>query len=418
MPDPTPNTKTDRPLPAWARLHLWQIQPVRDVLVGLAIVALFWFGQKTSIVTVPLLLAILLAYLFEPVIRWLMRRAGMSRRGSVIAILAGLVLLVVLPSVAGLTYGVVQGVGFAGRVVDNVEQVVGSLDTKLSDDDREKRRSELSTPYRFVRDKIDEARQDDSDLGAALEGIVAWIRANAEKIAQTTATGALGAARSVAGFVGGLFALGFMGFVTAFFFFFVASDWPKLNVFGARMLPDKHRGTTLKLLRRFDEVVSAFIRGRLTIAFFQSIVFSLGYFFIGVPAAFILGPAVAILSIVPYLALVGVPVSVALLWLENHAGVRGAWWWVIGAPVVIYMLGQALDDYVFTPLVQGKQTGLDTPVILFASLAGGALFGVFGLLIAIPLAACVKIVLQELVWPKFKQWAEGRAADPLPIKNG
>ena len=52
----------------WRDLHLWEIQPVRDVLLGLAIVGLFLLGEATSVVTVPLLLAVLFAYLFEPVI--------------------------------------------------------------------------------------------------------------------------------------------------------------------------------------------------------------------------------------------------------------------------------------------------------------------------------------------------------------
>ena len=95
----------------------------------------------------------------------------------------------------------------------------------------------------------------------------------------------------------------------------------------------------------------------------------------------------------------------------------GQWWWVLGAPAVVYFVGQALDDYVWTPVIQGKSTNMDTPTILFATLAGGALFGVFGMLIAIPIAACVKILIVEIVWPAFKDWAEGRSEDPLPIER-
>jgi len=88
------------------------------------------------------------------------------------------------------------------------------------------------------------------------------------------------------------------------------------------------------------------------------------------------------------------------------------------APTLFYFIGQALDDYVWTPKIQGKSTDMSTPMILFASLAGGVLFGVFGLLIAIPLAACLKILLQEIFWPRFKAWAEGRENDFLPIGRG
>ncbi|MEO0632339.1 MAG: AI-2E family transporter, partial [Planctomycetota bacterium] len=94
---------------------------------------------------------------------------------------------------------------------------------------------------------------------------------------------------------------------------------------------------------------------------------------------------------------------------------RGEIWWVIGAPLAVYFIGQALDDYVWTPLIQGKSTGMDTPTILFATLAGGALLGIYGLLLAIPLAACIKILLQEIFWPRFKQWSKGETPDFLPI---
>ena len=170
-------------------------------------------------------------------------------------------------------------------------------------------------------------------------------------------------------------------------------------------------------LRNSNAVIAGFIRGRLTIAFIQSIVFSVGYWVIGVPAPVLLGVAVAVLSIVPYAALVGIPVSILLLWLESRTGIRGSLLWTLGAPVIFYFIGQALDDYVWTPLIQGKSTGMDTPTILFATLAGGALMGVYGLLLAIPLAACIKILLQEIFWPRFQDWIAGKRPDFLPINK-
>jgi predicted PurR-regulated permease PerM len=91
---------------------------------------------------------------------------------------------------------------------------------------------------------------------------------------------------------------------------------------------------------------------------------------------------------------------------------------VVLAPVVVFAVAQAMDDYVLTPRIQGQSTDMNTPAILFASLAGGVLAGVYGLLLAIPVAACLNILLKEVFWPKFKEWAEGRASDFLPIEGG
>ncbi|MEO2144578.1 MAG: hypothetical protein ABGY32_01650, partial [bacterium] len=60
--------------PPWARMHLWQIQWVRDLLIGSAFLGLLMLGHRLSLVTVPLLLALGLAYLLEPLMRGLEKR--------------------------------------------------------------------------------------------------------------------------------------------------------------------------------------------------------------------------------------------------------------------------------------------------------------------------------------------------------
>jgi predicted PurR-regulated permease PerM len=91
------------------------------------------------------------------------------------------------------------------------------------------------------------------------------------------------------------------------------------------------------------------------------------------------------------------------------------WWWIILGPTIVYFAFQTLDDYVLTPAIQGKNVGLSTPVILFAVLGAGALAGVYGILIAIPIAACIKIIVTDVVLPRYRAWVEGKADDPLPI---
>lgn len=425
----TDQPNNEKPKPLWATLHLWQMQPVRDILLGLGLFALIIIGQKTSVVTVPLLLAILLAYLFEPVIVWMMNKFGSSRRVSVIAILVAVVVFVIIPIFAGGAYATAQLVGFTTDTISNIDRVSRAIQpgavsprekltgTYVPQDPNEIPPSAVPGAWLWVYDEIEAAQTNSSSsLGDALDVAIGWISTNSEQIAKTTASVSVDVFNRALRTIGAAFGLSFMVFVTVFFFFFTATEWVKLKHFGVKLLPDKNRDRIIDLLVKFDAVISGFIRGRITIAFIQAIVFSIGYFIIGVPGAFILGPVVAILSIVPYLALIGLPISISLLALQGHEGFRGQWWWIVSAPTALYFLGQALDDYVWTPKIQGKNTGMDTPTILFASLAGGALFGVFGLLIAIPIAACVKILIQEIFWPRFKEWAEGRADDPLPIE--
>ncbi|MCB9845455.1 MAG: AI-2E family transporter [Phycisphaeraceae bacterium] len=487
--DPAPSDSKQAPrIPS--RLmdrHLWQIQPVRDALVVLLVIAVLWLGNKLSVVTVPLLLAIMLAYLFEPVIQAMMRWLKIKRTAASTAIVALAAALIVAPAVIGAVYGVIQGVALVSRMAENTGLVYSSVvsevearqaEASLRDAHEREARAAASaaeeTPGaegserpegpgpegsdaagtgaerpppdpEFLRRLAEEAEQkrtdadeargalsgrskrawlwihnwiverDEGALVQALDNLQGWVQKNAAALANRAAAAGASAIGTSLRILGGVASLGFMLFLTAFFFFFVSTSWVEFKGFGGRVIPERHRALILDLLQKFDRVISGFIRGRLTIAFILSIVFTIGYWIIGVPAAFILGPVVALLAIVPYLSLIGVPISILLLWLEGHGGFRGEWWWIVFAPTVFYFAAQSLDDYFLTPRIQGKVTDMSTPAIVFAAVAGGALMGFFGVLIAIPLAACIKILIREIFWPRFKAWGEGKEKDFLPI---
>jgi predicted PurR-regulated permease PerM len=417
---------TERPEPPargdWRTVHLWHIQGVRDVLVVLGVLALLWLGQRISIVTVPLLLALLLAYLLEPVIVLAMSRLRLGRPAAVAAVIALFIFLVVVPVAAGLAVGSVQVAGLVVEIAEKARVVDENAAPGLEGGELVAARravlNQAGKPWLWIRDQLAEARAGEGAFATAFTFFRGWVGANAEELASRAAGAGVRAASSVLRVLVASAAVVFAAFLTVFFFYFISSTWGSVGDFIRGLLPATHRDRALHLARRFNAVISAFIRGRLTIAFIQSFVFTIGYWLIGVPAAFILGPIVAALSIVPYLALVGVPISITLLWIEAHAGFRGSAWWIVGAPLAFYFAAQFLDDYILTPRIQGRGTGMSTPAILAASLAGGALFGAFGLLIAIPLVACIRILLEEEFWPKFRAWADGRARDALPINPG
>ncbi len=508
--------------------HLWQIQPLRDIGVIAGVLFLFWLGYVLSIVTVPLLLAIAFAYLFEPFVQWLVKQNLFGRSGAAAFIIGIIALVTIVPVGVGGTYAVIQGADVVLELRDDAqafreaikeenrdneavrslvrgqpwEWLLESIDKERERQDRLKAAYEEQAAEAALRQQeaeaaddalsepaqeTDEALQpipppaevdrapdtgseadpqsgtelqpadgqtesDENDAGTeaapeedpdaeALEPVrsaeelqeliakleepsdiertvtlaVEFIENNASAISSRVVRTGAGAFESFIGLVTSLGLFAFTIFLTCFFFFFVCTSYGKVLKFGESLIPDNKRVLTVHLLKRFDQAVSGFIRGRVTIAFIQSIVFTIGYWAVGVPAPLLLGACVAILSIVPYAALVGIPISIVLLQLEDHTGFRGEIWWILGAPTAFYFIGQALDDYVWTPLIQGKSTGMDTPTILFATLAGGALLGVYGLLLAIPLAACIKILLEEIFWPRFKQWSRGETPDFLPI---
>jgi predicted PurR-regulated permease PerM len=134
----------------------------------------------------------------------------------------------------------------------------------------------------------------------------------------------------------------------------------------------------------------------------------------------VLGLVIGLFCAVPYLGVVGVPVAIALLGfkeLGQPAGEAMAWWGILLWPTVVYAIVQTVDGYVLTPLIAGKATNLDPVTILVAVLAGGSIMGVYGMLLGIPVAACVKIAFTDVMLPRIRAWSAGEASDPLPLKR-
>ena len=544
----------------WRQLRLWQIQPIRDALIILAVVGLVYLGYILSVVTVPILIALLLAYLFEPLVRWVSGRGWVSRPFAALAIIVITGLVVVVPAAVGGVFAVMQGGKLLRDTAVGVRDVLASA-AKPTDErllqrvpeesgwralrdflvDQQARAAQRraaesvnsattpspfpppsaepaapagsnSTPadpttpsatpatapsgspsaadgtgpaadaaspatsslaptpaptsvtpapeptstneprsVRSASESTDEEPSPDELIAAGLlppdvlepdsttaaagprpartgfevplfdldaTDVVKWLRSNAETITSRLLTTSVDAVAIGVGFGQWLFAVVFGGFLTAFFFYYFCTGWGRVLGFWGSLIPERRKGRTFELLAQMDTVIAGFVRGRLTIAFLLGIFLTGAYWFIGVPAPLILGPIVGALFIVPYINVIGVPVAILLLWFQPavHWDFQENWWWIISAPPGVYAIAQFLDDWVLSPTIQGKSTNMDAPSILFASMAGGVLAGVYGLLLAIPAAACLKILLREIVWPRFRAWGRGEARDPLPIQ--
>ncbi|MFG0293491.1 MAG: AI-2E family transporter [Phycisphaerales bacterium JB050] len=457
-----------------ASRHIWEIQPVRDLLVILAVFLFFWLGAKLSVVTVPLLLAMLIAYLVEPIVQKVTKASWVSRQGAAAGIIVAVVVVVIMPAAIGGAFAARQGVATVSRLTENIVILDDVVSKGAEKEELDRLPGQfwqgLATRLVQIRDTAQTVRErrergvdplpdsepqdreggatgvpadpdGDTEADAPVETFVPivppaeasliyglyeqvneWVTNNRGLIAERLSSSGFDLLRWIAATIISLFSLGFMAFLTAFFFFFICTGWGRVRAFWFSLIPERRQGRAVDLLGQRDSVIAGFVRGRLTIMIIQCAIFSVGYLLIGTPAAIILGVAVGVLSIVPYLAMIGIPISIVLMLLAVDPAAadsfRAQWWWIVFAPIGVYVLGQAADDYVLTPMIQGKSTGLDTPTVLFASLAGGVLGGFYGLLVAIPVAACIKILVREIVWPKFRDWAEGRAADPLPISTG
>lgn len=212
----------------------------------------------------------------------------------------------------------------------------------------------------------------------------------------------------------------FLAFLVPFYFWFFSVSFPDAVRFLGAMVPERSRPRVLSLVRDMDRAVSGFVRGRIVIAFFMGVMAALGWKYCGVPYAITLGLAAGVLSIVPYLGFAAVPIAVGLLLLDQMslpAPERMTWYWIFLGPTLVFVVVQSVEGYLLTPLIAGKATDLGPVSIFVAVLAGASIAGVYGMLLSIPAAACLKIWWREVLLPRIRDWSAGRSADPLPLEN-
>ena len=173
--------------------------------------------------------------------------------------------------------------------------------------------------------------------------------------------------------------------------FYLLLDW-KQFIKGIRSLIPRHfEPSAVKIAKECDAVLSGFFRGQLLVMLAIAIYYSVGLSIIGLDIGIILGLAVGLISIVPYLGIIiGITTAsiTAFLQFGTFESVLLVW--------LLFIVGQLLDSLFVTPRLIGERIGLHPIAVIFAVLAGGSLFGFFGVLLALPATAVIMVWLRHL----------------------
>ena len=337
-------------------------------------------------ILLPVLVGLGLAYVLTPPARWLERRWRVPRPVSA----AGLLVTVVLAVAAlGAWFGprlVRQAAMLVESLPRYVQQVAESLNVDLA--------QMIGRLDEEVRQRIlTPGPEGERTLDFQALGAMAWQWLD-------VGIGVVGTT------IGWVTYLAVATVVVAFCFFFFLWRFDRMLAWFVPLIPAWHRAETLAIAGKMDAAVSAFIRGRVVQAAVVAVVLSTGWWLAGVPYWLVLGLAGGVLNLVPFAVALTWPLAVALAWLESLS--PGASFSVMGVivwPSVVYMVAQAMDNWVVEPVVQGQATNMDPLGVLLAVLVGGLLAGLLGMLIAIPLAACGRILAAEVVLPRVRAWA-------------
>lgn len=336
-------------------------RPSPYVLPGFMLAALLIAGGLVYLlapVLTPFLAGALLAYIFDPMVDRLEQR-GLSRTvGTVIVIvLAGLgvfaLILVAMPL-------------FQGQFVELSQRLPAALElvqTRL-----------LPWLAQIFGIRID------ADLGTLKTWLTEKATQNGADLLPTLQTGAL----AIVGILANLLLIPVV-------MFYLLRDWDVMVDRVAALTPRPMIGAVTRIARSMDAVVGEFLRGQMSVMLALSAYYAAALWLAGLDYALPIGILTGVLSFVPFLGFgLGMILAllVALLQFADWTGVA----WVAG----IYLAGQVLESYVFTPRLVGERVGLHPVAVIFALAAFGQLFGFVGVLLAVPLAAVLLVALREL----------------------
>lgn len=373
----------------WHERRLWQITPVRDVFWGglavLLVILAVWIGYELRAIFTPVLIALALAYLFDPIITACERRWAVPRPATIT-----LIILLLAGAIAG--FGAWVGPKLVQQARELSQAAPDYLDRLAQWAGAELRLDEESlAPFRKLAD----------DPGAFLADKAAALIAGTGQ-----AVGAVG------NFLGNVLGKTLFVILTAIlvpiYFFFFAWHFAPMTDHLRSYIPESRRERALQIVRRMDRIVATYFRARVVIALAMGIMFSIGWGAVGVPYWLLLGMGSGLLSLIPYASIVGWPMAVLLKWLSVTGGMEGAGFDVVDVvvwPSAVYLIVQAIESWLLTPLIQGRSLDLSVVTVLIVVFIGGAVGGLYGLLLCIPIAACLKVLLVELVLPPLRVWA-------------
>jgi predicted PurR-regulated permease PerM len=173
--------------------------------------------------------------------------------------------------------------------------------------------------------------------------------------------------------------------------FYLLRDWDRLIAGLGTLLPRDTADTWVSLAQESDSVLSAFIRGQLAVMAALSVIYVLGLWLVGLDFALLIGLFAGLVSFVPYLGLIlGILLAgvASVLQYQGFDGLLGV--------VAVFVVAQLLEGSVLTPRLVGERIGLHPVAVIFAVMAGGQLYGFFGILLALPVAAVAMVGLRHV----------------------
>jgi predicted PurR-regulated permease PerM len=347
----------------------WAIVGITAVLVIVGVVA-----DQLQVIFPPLVLAGAIVFLLNPIVTRLQHR-GIPRAAG-----AGLAYLGVLAVISG---SVVLLAPIAANQVDDLSKDFPTIKARVERWIDDRATQSTGTVFEFTRTDLENSV---STKGTSFQDQLKRLRKVGTEIAHVLLILVLGPIIA----------------------FYLLVDVPHLRRTAESLIPPGAKDEVLLLGHRLNRAIGGFFRGQLLVAAIVGVLCSIGLGAIGLKFWFLVGMIAGVFNIIP---LVGP-------WVGGVPGVTIAL--TTGSPVkallvVAVMVGvQQIDNHFITPQVMQRTVQLHPVVVILGLVAGGSLGGFFGLLLAVPVTAVLKILLGHL----WRVYVLGEPMEPADAGTG
>ncbi|GAB6992341.1 AI-2E family transporter [Paenibacillus pini] len=212
--------------------------------------------------------------------------------------------------------------------------------------------------------------------------VVKMISERASSFLNSTWTG-------IGGFLGVLTEVVLALITLPFILFYLLKDGKKLPNFILSFIPVKLRGESQRVMKEMNHQIASYIRGQIIVSFCIGVLLYLGYIIIGLDYSLILAVIAACTSIVPYLGPV-IAITPALIVAMVTSPV------MLLKMLIVWTIVQLIEGKFISPQIMGKTLKIHPITIIFVILTAGNLFGIAGIVLAVPGYAVIKVIVTHL----------------------
>jgi predicted PurR-regulated permease PerM len=358
--------------------HLWQIRVVRDIFLFGVIVAFFNFVKWLWPIFMPIFVSLLLAYLFNPTLHKAKARWNWSRPLTAGMIIAAATLLLIAFFIWLWPIASEQSQALVEKLPQYLKTLAERSNIELGD----------------INEQIEKLVS--GQPGEANSGIVKEVLSRSGR-----------AYEIVKRLVGATSYAMLLFLLIPLYFFFFAWHFDEMLQYFDRFIPQSRKERVESILKKMDYATATFFRGRVLVSIMVGVLYSVGWLLADVPYWFILGTLAGALNIVPFASGILWPVAVLVKYMDSLGADSGGASLVaiLVWPSVVFFVVQFLEGWVLSPWVQSDQMDMSAATVLIVVFIGGEMAGFFGLLLAIPIAACIKILYEQLIEPRLLEWA-------------